>query len=50
MNLTRAKSLALPRVTFPSRSRCRISEVHPEEGALHVQLRKAGCYEGKPEV
>lgn len=44
------ESLASPQVTLPASHLCRISEVHPKEGTLHVQLRKARRYEGKPET
>lgn len=35
---------------FPVYYQYRIPEVHTKEGALYVQLRKAGCHEGKPEM
>lgn len=48
--LHKNKLLASPQVTFPASHLCRISEVHTKEGTLHVQLRKARRYEGKPET
>lgn len=50
MNFTYNKPFASPQVTFPASSLCRIPEVHTKEGTLHVQFRKARCYEGKPET
>lgn len=54
MSFTTPKALTFPSVTFffsfLSYDWHRIPEVHTKEGALYVQLWKAGCHEGKPEM